>query len=82
MAFWFVGSLIDYLIDWLIIWLIDWLIEGMTRAEMILKVVMSPADPQEIFVEQYIRLVQGKHSSIFVLYNVNLAVYWFCTMET
>ena len=30
----------------------------MTRAEMILKVVMSPADPLDGFVEQYIRLVQ------------------------
>jgi len=32
-------------------------VKGMTRAEMILKVVMSPADPAT-FVEQYIRLVQ------------------------
>ena len=33
-------------------------VKGMTRAEMILKVVMSPADPLDGFVEQYIRLVQ------------------------
>ena len=31
----------------------------MTRAEMILKVVMSHADPPAIFIEQYVRLVQG-----------------------
>ena len=35
-------------------------VKGMTRAEMILKVVMSPADPAS-FVEQYIRLVQGEY---------------------
>lgn len=29
----------------------------MTRAEMTLKVVMSPSDPLESFVEQYIKLV-------------------------
>ena len=33
---------------------------GMTRAEMILKVVMSPLEPARAFVEQYVRLVQGK----------------------
>ena len=33
---------------------------GMTRAEMILKVVMSHADPPNLFIDQYIRLVQGK----------------------
>ena len=33
-------------------------IEGMTRAEMLLKVVMSPLEPSAGFVEQYIRLVQ------------------------
>ena len=32
---------------------------GMTRAEMILKVVMSHADPPNLFIDQYIRLVQG-----------------------
>lgn len=32
----------------------------MTRAEMILKVVMSPLEPARAFVEQYVRLVQGK----------------------
>jgi hypothetical protein len=31
---------------------------GMTRAEMILKVVMSPLEPARAFVEQYVRLVQ------------------------
>ena len=33
-------------------------VKGMTRAEMILKVVMSPLEPAKAFVEQYIRLVQ------------------------
>jgi len=33
-------------------------IKGMTRAEMILKVVMSHADPPSVFIEQYIRLIQ------------------------
>ena len=33
---------------------------GMTRAEMLLKVVMSPLEPGAAFVEQYMRLVQGK----------------------
>ncbi len=32
-------------------------VKGMTRAEMTLKVVMSPKDPMEAFVEQYIKLV-------------------------
>ena len=32
----------------------------MTRAEMLLKIVMSPLDPSIVFVEQYVRLVQGK----------------------
>ena len=31
----------------------------MTRTEMVLKVVMSPLEPAEAFVEQYLRLVQG-----------------------
>ena len=34
------------------------LIAGMVRAEMVLKVVMSPLDPCSAFVEQYVRLVQ------------------------
>lgn len=33
-------------------------VKGMTRTEMILKVVMSPSEPAPAFVEQYIRLVQ------------------------
>jgi len=33
-------------------------VKGMTRAEMILKVVMSPLEPARAFVEQYVRLVQ------------------------
>ena len=32
----------------------------MTRAEMLLKVVMSPLEPSVAFVEQYVRLVQGE----------------------
>ena len=36
---------------------------GITRAEMILKVVMSPLEPARAFVEQYVRLVQGKEMS-------------------
>ncbi len=32
---------------------------GMSRAEMILKVVMTPPDPPAVFVEHYIRLVPG-----------------------
>ena len=38
---------------------------GMTRAEMILKVVMSPSDPPQIFIEQYVRLVQGRLVTLF-----------------
>jgi len=33
-------------------------VKGMTRAEMILKVVMSHSDPPSVFIEQYIRLIQ------------------------
>merc|ERR1712126_775377 len=36
---------------------------GMTRAEMLLKVVMSPLDPSIVFVEQYVRLVQDTDST-------------------
>lgn len=32
-------------------------IKGMTRAEMTLKVVMSPSEPRDGFVEQYVKLV-------------------------
>lgn len=39
---------------------------GMTRAEMILKVVMSPLEPARAFVEQYVRLVQGKCMVVWV----------------
>lgn len=31
--------------------------KGMTRAEMILKVVMTPVDPAKSFVEQYMKLL-------------------------
>lgn len=31
--------------------------KGMTKAEMILKVVMTPVDPQKNFVEQYKKLL-------------------------
>ena len=34
-------------------------VQGMTRAEMILKVVMSPMEPPRAFVVQYMRLVQN-----------------------
>ena len=33
---------------------------GMTRAEMLLKVVMSSLEPASAFVEQYVRFVQGE----------------------
>ena len=32
----------------------------MTRAEMLLKVVMSSLEPATAFVEQYVRFVQGE----------------------
>lgn len=32
-------------------------VKGMTRAEMILKVVMAPNDPPKAFVEQYAKLL-------------------------
>jgi len=38
-------------------------VKGMTRAEMLLKVVMSPAEPKENFVDQYRRLVGEPDSS-------------------
>ena len=41
---------------------------GMTRAEMILKVVMSPLEPARAFVEQYVRLVQGKLEEVIMLW--------------
>lgn len=41
-------------------------VKGMTRAEMILKVVMSHADPPNQFIDQYIRLVQDPDSAELV----------------
>ena len=38
----------------------------MTRAEMILKVVMSHAEPPNLFIDQYVRLVQGNLISVIV----------------
>merc|ERR1719499_221111 len=40
-------------------------VKGMTRAEMTLKVVMSPHDPLEAFVEQYIKLVPDAEAAEF-----------------
>ena len=40
----------------------------MTRAEMILKVVMSHAEPPNLFIDQYVRLVQGKLICLCTLY--------------
>ena len=37
---------------------------------MVLKVVMSPLDPTEAFVEQYLRLVQGNRGSQSQNYNL------------
>ena len=45
---------------------------GMTRAEMILKVVMSPLEPARAFVEQYVRLVQGKLGRMNVFHLIIL----------
>jgi hypothetical protein len=42
----------------------------MSRAEMILKVVMSPPDPPSVFVEHYIRLVPGNLQLILYRYPV------------
>jgi len=41
-------------------------VKGMTRAEMILKVVMSHAEPPNLFIDQYVRLVQDPDSSELV----------------
>jgi len=41
-------------------------VKGMTRAEMILKVVMSHSEPANVFVDQYIRLVQDPDSAELV----------------
>ncbi|XP_065335075.1 vacuolar protein sorting-associated protein 53 homolog [Cloeon dipterum] len=40
-------------------------VKGMTRAEMILKVVMSPSDPPAAFVEQYVKLLPQSDTSEF-----------------
>ena len=40
-------------------------IKGMTKAEMTLKVVMSPHEPVKQFVEQYVKLVPDSESSEF-----------------
>lgn len=37
----------------------------MTKAEMILKIVMSPADPQSAFVDNYIKLMTDSETSDF-----------------
>lgn len=37
----------------------------MTKAEMILKVVMSPQDPAEAFVDNYIKLIADTDTSNF-----------------
>lgn len=40
-------------------------VKGMTKAEMILKIVMSPADPQSAFVDNYIKLMTDSETSDF-----------------
>ncbi|PIK58739.1 putative vacuolar protein sorting-associated protein 53-like [Apostichopus japonicus] len=40
-------------------------VKGMTKAEMILKIVMSPADPQSSFVDNYIKLMMDTETSDF-----------------
>ncbi|XP_041457131.1 vacuolar protein sorting-associated protein 53 homolog isoform X1 [Lytechinus variegatus] len=40
-------------------------VKGMTKAEMILKVVMSPQDPAEAFVDNYIKLIADTDTSNF-----------------
>ncbi|XP_059486427.1 vacuolar protein sorting-associated protein 53 homolog [Neocloeon triangulifer] len=40
-------------------------VKGMTRAEMILKVVMAPCDPPAAFVEQYIKLLPQSDTTEF-----------------
>nr|XP_054749550.1 vacuolar protein sorting-associated protein 53 homolog [Lytechinus pictus] len=40
-------------------------VKGMTKAEMILKVVMSPQDPVEAFVDNYIKLIADTDTSNF-----------------
>ena len=39
---------------------------------MLLKVVMSPLDPSIVFVEQYVRLVQGKLDSVIKVLPLNM----------
>ncbi|XP_033106959.1 vacuolar protein sorting-associated protein 53 homolog [Anneissia japonica] len=40
-------------------------VKGMTKAEMILKVVMSPADPSQAFVDNYLKLLDDTDTSNF-----------------
>ncbi|XP_071945841.1 vacuolar protein sorting-associated protein 53 homolog [Antedon mediterranea] len=40
-------------------------VKGMTKAEMILKVVMSPADPIQAFVDNYLKLLDDTDTSNF-----------------
>ncbi|XP_071790088.1 vacuolar protein sorting-associated protein 53 homolog isoform X2 [Asterias amurensis] len=40
-------------------------VKGMTKAEMILKVVMSPADPPQSFVDNYIKLIADRDTGNF-----------------
>ncbi|XP_038059447.1 vacuolar protein sorting-associated protein 53 homolog isoform X1 [Patiria miniata] len=40
-------------------------VKGMTKAEMILKVVMSPADPPQSFVDNYIKLIADRDTANF-----------------
>ena len=40
-------------------------VKGMTRAEMTLKVVMSPSEPVQAFVEQYFKLLPEADASDF-----------------
>ncbi|XP_033627749.1 vacuolar protein sorting-associated protein 53 homolog isoform X1 [Asterias rubens] len=40
-------------------------VKGMTKAEMVLKVVMSPADPPQSFVDNYIKLIADRDTGNF-----------------
>nr|XP_006823123.1 PREDICTED: vacuolar protein sorting-associated protein 53 homolog [Saccoglossus kowalevskii] len=40
-------------------------VKGMTKAEMILKVVMSPHDPPQLFVDNYIKLIADSDTTSF-----------------
>lgn len=41
------------------------MVKGMTRAEMILKVVMAPHEPLELFVDNYIKLLMDYNTETF-----------------